>query len=81
MLAGQRGQQRGGNDAEEESGHAFGVLGDLGRTLCAGRNVQALTRVDQVSHDQADGQGESRHQDEVAKGQPAHLAHRCRFGD
>ncbi len=76
LAGGQRGEHRGRDDAEQELGGAAVALGGLGRAGGGDLVVEAepLTRVQQVADDQADGQGEGRHHDEVAEREPAHLA-------
>ncbi|MGY2747294.1 hypothetical protein ACVWZ8_004411 [Arthrobacter sp. UYCu723] len=66
------------NDAQQEVDGAVS-----GRLLVwvVRRQVQAFSRVDQVAYHQSDGQREGGHDDEVAQGQPAHLAHRGGLGD
>ena len=66
------------DDAKQEVDGAVrcGLLVGLVR-----RQLQALARVDEVADDQADGQREGGHEDEVAQGQPADLADRGGLGD
>jgi hypothetical protein len=75
--AGQRREQRGRDQRQDEPGGALGGgLGGLRQQLGTGAahlvgQLQPVTRVQDVAHDQADGQRHRRHRDEVAQRQAA----------
>ena len=83
VALGQGGQQGRGDDAEQEpDGPALPVAVARVRDLVLrALDVQALARVDEVAHHQADAQCHGGHRHEVGQGQAADLADGRRLGD
>ena len=82
---GQRGDERGRDDAEQEVGRGSCLPAGrrLRRTrgLGGGAEMQARARLKQVADDQPDDQGDSRHDDEVEQRQAADLTDLRRLPD
>jgi len=78
----ERGDQRLGDDAEQEVGGAFATHRLLVRLRRRGGiQVQPRARVQQIAHHQADHQRERGHHQEVTECEQAYLAHLRGLGD
>jgi len=75
LARGERGDEGGRDDAQQEVGEGAGPAGLRGAGLGGvGAEVQPAPGLDQVADDQADGQRHGGHRQEVAEREPADLA-------
>jgi hypothetical protein len=74
---GQRGDQRGRDDALEEvpgAARGVGLIGELRALFGSAGDIHSRTGFQQVADDQADGERDRRHHQEVAEREPTDLA-------